>query len=83
MSIILVVLIGLAAGAVTRALMPTDARGAWTTCAVLGVVGALAAYAVAHAVGWDGAPGQRLALHSAAIGGLGLLAMYRLTSHEP
>ena len=83
MSIVLVILIGLGAGAVARLLMSANAPGAWAACAALGVAGALTAYAIAHAAGWSGDPGDRLAMHSAAIGGLGLLAMYRMTRHDP
>ena len=79
MSILLVLVIGLVAGAIARSLMVVDAPGAWTACMCLGLVGAITGYALAR---W-GAPGDHIAMHSAAIGGLGLLAMYRMARREP
>jgi uncharacterized membrane protein YeaQ/YmgE (transglycosylase-associated protein family) len=78
MSIVLVLLIGLATGAVARLLMSADAPRAWAICTGLGVGGALAAYALACWLGDGTPPGERLALHASAIGGFSLLAMYRL-----
>ena len=83
MSIVIVVIIGLVTGAVARLLMPSEARGAWRSCALLGVAGALAAYLLARLVGAHDASGDWLAMHGAAIGGLGTLATYRLLRPEP
>lgn len=83
MSIVLVLLIGLATAAVARVLMSVDAPRASATCALLGVAGAVTAYVVARWLGDGGAPAERLALQVSAIGGLGLLAMYRLADHDP
>ena len=74
----MVILIGLIAGAVAHVMMPEDSRGAWRVCALLGVGGALATYAVTRLVTAHDVSSDWLAMHGAAIGGIWVLATYRL-----
>ena len=77
-SILVVILLGLMVGVVAHVMMPSESRGAWRVCALLGVGGALAAYAVIRAVTVHDLSSDWLAMHGAAIGGIWVLATYRL-----
>lgn len=75
MSIIAILLIGLVAGVLAKLVMPGSQGGGILATIALGLLGAVVAGLVGHAVGWYGA-GDGPGLIASAVGAVGVLAVY-------
>jgi uncharacterized membrane protein YeaQ/YmgE (transglycosylase-associated protein family) len=72
-------IIGLAAGALAKLIMPGDDPGGILVTMVIGVAGALFAGLLGRAVGWY-EPGEGAGFIAAVIGSIALLGIYRAVS---
>jgi uncharacterized membrane protein YeaQ/YmgE (transglycosylase-associated protein family) len=77
MSLIWTLLIGLAAGAVAKLLMPGKDPGGWIITMLLGIAGAIVAKYLGQAVGLY-AEGETAGFIGAVVGAVILLGAYRL-----
>jgi len=77
MSFIWTVLIGLAAGAVAKLIMPGKDPGGWIITTLLGIAGAIVAKYLGQAVGLY-AEGEAAGFIGAVVGAIILLGAYRL-----
>ena len=77
MSFIYTVLIGLAAGAVAKLIMPGKDPGGWIVTTVLGIAGAIVAKYLGQLVGLY-AEGETAGFIGAVVGAVILLGAYRL-----
>ncbi|MBP2671930.1 MAG: ymgE [candidate division NC10 bacterium] len=79
MSFIYTVLIGLAAGAVAKLIMPGKDPGGWIVTTVLGIAGAIVAKYLGQLVGLY-AEGETAGFIGAVVGAVILLGAYRLVT---
>jgi len=79
MSFIYTVLIGLAAGAVAKLIMPGKDPGGWIVTTVLGIAGAIVAKYLGQLVGLY-AEGETAGFIGAVVGAVILLSAYRLVT---
>ncbi len=77
MSIVIMLIIGLAVGALARLIMPGKDPGGIIVTIVLGVAGALAAGLVGRQMGWY-ASGESAGIIASLVGALVLLGFYRV-----
>ena len=77
MSFIYTVLIGLAAGAIAKLIMPGKDPGGWIVTTVLGIAGAIVAKYLGQLVGLY-AEGETAGFIGAVVGAVILLGAYRL-----
>jgi uncharacterized membrane protein YeaQ/YmgE (transglycosylase-associated protein family) len=80
MHIIWMLIIGLAAGALAKLIMPGKDPGGVIVTMLIGVAGSLIAGYIGRAAGWY-KEGQNGGFIAATIGALGLLALYRVFVH--
>ena len=71
------IIIGLAAGALAKLIMPGKDPGGWIVTILLGIGGALLAGFLGRVVGWY-EPGEGAGFIAAIVGALILLAIHRL-----
>jgi len=79
MSFIYTVLIGLAAGAIAKLIMPGKDPGGWIVTTLLGVAGAIVAKYLGQLVGLY-AEGETAGFIGAVVGAIILLGAYRLVT---
>ena len=79
MSFIYTVLIGLAAGAIAKLIMPGKDPGGWIVTTVLGIAGAIVAKYLGQLVGLY-AEGETAGFIGAVVGAVILLGAYRLVT---
>ena len=79
MSFIYTVLIGLAAGAIAKLIMPGKDPGGWIVTTLLGVAGAIVAKYLGQLVGLY-AEGEAAGFIGAVVGAIILLGAYRLVT---
>ncbi len=77
MSIVIMLIIGLAVGALARLIMPGKDPGGIIVTIVIGVAGALAAGLVGRQMGWY-ASGESAGIIASLVGALALLGVYRV-----
>jgi uncharacterized membrane protein YeaQ/YmgE (transglycosylase-associated protein family) len=82
MSIFWTLVIGLAAGAVAKLLMPGRDIGGFFITMALGVLGAFVATWIGQMLGWY-APGESAGFFGAIVGSIIILALYRLLLRRP
>ncbi len=76
MSLIWTILIGLAAGALAKFIMPGKDPGGWVITILLGIGGSLVATFLGKLVGWY-EPGEASGFIGATIGAIIILFLYR------
>ena len=82
MDIVVMLLIGLAVGAVAKLLMPGRDPGGFIVTIVLGIAGAFVAGYLGRAIGWYG-PGQAAGFIASVLGAMLLLLVYRMVVGRP
>ncbi len=82
MHIIWTILIGFAAGAIAKLLMPGKDPGGFIITTLLGIVGALVATYLGHLIGWYKA-GEGAGFLGAIVGSILILIVYRLIRKKP
>jgi uncharacterized membrane protein YeaQ/YmgE (transglycosylase-associated protein family) len=80
MHIIWMLIIGLAAGALAKLIMPGKDPGGVIVTMLIGVAGSLLAGYFGRAVGWY-KEGQHAGFIASVVGAIGLLALYRVYVH--
>ena len=81
MGIILTIVIGFLAGLVAKFLMPGRDPGGFIITTLLGIVGAVVATYLGHAVGWYRA-GEGAGFIGAVVGAIVVLVVYRMVARR-
>ena len=78
MEFLVMILVGLVAGALAKLLMPGDDPGGIIVTILLGIAGALAAGFLGRAVGWYGPDDTGPGVIAAVLGAMLILGIYRM-----